>query len=231
MSLSVELDHGVRTLTLRRPEKRNALSIQLRLDLADALGAAARDDRVTAVVVTGEGSAFCAGFDTTQFGGDEANRHALADSTQAFFDALVRHPKPIVAAVNGPAVGGGFALALLSDLRVGSAKARFGFPQVKHGIPPSYAAARAVLPPALARELCLSGRLVDAEEALRVGLLSEIVAGDVVARAQEMARDLAPREIVAHVKAVADADGESSWLRLLELENQALRQALLGDSA
>src|SRR3954462_11541906 len=113
--LSVTTADGVRTVTLRRPEKRNALTLELRLRLAGELRAAADADEVSATIVTGEGSAFCAGFDMTQFGGDDANRRAIVETTDAFFDALVEHPKPLIAAVNGPAVGGGFALAPLRD--------------------------------------------------------------------------------------------------------------------
>jgi enoyl-CoA hydratase len=228
--LTTETDDGVRTITLRRPEKRNALTLELRLRVAEELRAAADAGDVAATVVTGEGSAFCAGFDTTQFGGDAANRRAIVDTSEAFFDALVEHRKPLVAAVNGPAVGGGFALALLSDVRVAAEEATFGFSQVLRGIPPSYAAARAVLPPALARELCLTGRMVGAEEALAVGLVSEVVPGrEVVARATAIARGLAPANVVALVKQLARGDAEQSWLPLLQLEKAALRAAVLGE--
>src|SRR5919204_4051214 len=129
--LTAEVRGGVCEITLRRPEKRNALSLDLRMDLAEALRRAAADLDVAATIVTGEGTAFCAGFDVTQFGGDAANRRAIVETTEAFFEALVEHPKPLIAAVNGPAVGGGFALALLSDIRIASEQATFGFPQVR----------------------------------------------------------------------------------------------------
>src|SRR4051812_49879795 len=104
--LSVTTTDGLRTITLRRAEKRNALTLELRLQFADELRAAGADEDVAATIVTGEGSAFCAGFDMTQFGGDDANRRAIVETTEAFFDALVEHPKPLIAAVNGPAGGG-----------------------------------------------------------------------------------------------------------------------------
>jgi enoyl-CoA hydratase len=225
--LSAETEQGIRTITLRRPEKRNALTLELRLQMADELRAAAAAEDVTATVVTGEGSAFCAGFDTTQFGGDEANRRAIVETSEAFFDALVQHSKPLVAAVNGPAVGGGFALALLSDVRVAAEEATFGFSQVLRGIPPSYASARAVLPPALARELCLTGRMLDAREALAVGLVTEVVAGDGRARATAIARELAPPNVVALVKGLVREEAERTWLPLLEAEKAALRAAVM----
>ena len=228
--LSVQTADGLRTITLRRPEKRNALTLELRLELADELRAAGADDDVAATIVTGEGTAFCAGFDMTQFGGDEANRRAIVETTDAFFAALVEHPKPLIAAVNGPAVGGGFALALLSDLRIASDSATFGFSQVRRGIPPSYAAARAVLPPALARELCLTGRMLDAREALAVGLVSAVVAGqELVERARALAAELAPPNVTGLVKRLARVEADGSWLALLEAEKSALRAGVLGE--
>ena len=83
----------------------------------------------------GSGSAFCSGVDTDEFGGDEANRRALLESTARCFRAVARCPKPVVAAVNGPALGGGFALALLCDVRLASTTATFGFPGLARGIP------------------------------------------------------------------------------------------------
>src|SRR3954447_7410668 len=228
--LSVTTTDGLRTITLRRPEKRNALTLELRLQLADELRAGGADEDVAATIVTGEGSAFCAGFDMTQFGGDESNRRAIVETTEAFFDALVEHPKPLIAAVNGPAVGGGLALALLSDLRLASESATFGFSQVRRGIPPSYAAARAVLAPALARELCLTGRMLDAREALAGGPVSSVVSDEeLLARARAMASGLAPPNVTGLVKRLARAEADRSWLALLEAEKSALRTGVLGE--
>ena len=118
----------VAVLTLDRPEKRNALSIEMRFELADALAALAADDSVGALVVTGAGSAFCAGMDVTQFGGSFENRRRIVESSVAAFGGMGAFPKPALAAVNGPAVAGGFALALLCDVRIGLAgEARLGF--------------------------------------------------------------------------------------------------------
>src|SRR3954470_21991180 len=227
--LSAQTADGVRTLTLRRPEKRNALTLELRLRLAEELRAAGEADEVAATIVTGEGTAFCAGFDVTQFGGDDANRRAIVETTGTFFDALVEHPKPLIAAVNGPAVGGGFALALLCDLRVASETATFGFSQVRRGIPPSYAAARAVLSPALALELCLTGRMLDAREAFAVGLVSAVVPGEeLLARARTTASELAPTNVTALVKRLARTEAEGSWLPLLAGAKAALCAGVLG---
>ena len=122
------------------------------------------DVRVT--VITGAPPAFCAGMDVDDFG----KGAPLVHSTEAMVDALIAHPKPLVADVNGTALGGGFVLALLCDIRIVRPEASFGFPEVERGIPPSYGAAAGALAPGLAAELCLTGRIVDYREAISLGI-------------------------------------------------------------
>jgi enoyl-CoA hydratase/carnithine racemase len=236
--LSLELAEGVALVTLQRPEKRNALSIDLRLELADAFGRLADDDEVGCAVLTGAGSAFCSGMDTTQFGGDRANKERLVESSIAAFGTVARFPKPLVGAINGPAIAGGFVLALYCDLRVASETAAFGFPELPRGIPPSYAAARAALPEPLARELVLTGRAINASEARAAGVVSEVVPfADVVLRALDVARGIAakPRATLREVKRRILLDAEHLRGHLVEDEERAFREALLrddpGDSA
>lgn len=164
--LEVGVDSGVATLTLNRPEKRNALSIELREALAAALAEVGARDDVRCTVLTGAGSAFCAGMDVTQFGMGEP----LVTSTEAMVDALIAHPRPLVADVNGEALGGGFVIALLCDIRIVRPEASFGFPEVERGIPASYGAAATALSHGLAAELCLTGRIVDYREAISLGI-------------------------------------------------------------
>src|SRR5262245_66458748 len=116
--LSVEHRREVALVTLNRPEKRNALSIELREELWKAFEKIGSDDGIASVVLTGAGTSFCSGMDTTQFGGDRANREKLVETSALAFDAVGQCPRPVVAAVNGPAVAGGFALSLLCDLRI-----------------------------------------------------------------------------------------------------------------
>jgi enoyl-CoA hydratase len=217
--------YGVALLTLNRPEKRNALSIELRTELADALAATASDDAIGAIAVTGAGSAFCSGMDTTQFGGDRAHKELLYETSTRLFRLLAEHPKPTLAAVNGPAIAGGFALALLCDLRIAAPEAIFGFPQLGRHIPPSYAAARAALPQAVARDLCLTGRVIDAQEALTLGVVSRIAGlDDVLGAARAIASH--PRPAIAAVKRRIAVEGETTWGALLLQEEQELRAAL-----
>jgi len=222
---------GVAVLTLDRPEKRNALSLDLRVELAEALDALAADEDVRCVVVTGAGTAFCAGMDVTQFGGDRAHKERIVQTSTRLFDRLARAPLPIVAAVNGPALAGGFALALLCDVRVASTTATFGFPEIGRYIPPSYAAAAAALPEALARRLSLAGEILHAERALALGVVSEVYEPDAlgpaaVALAARIAA--APGHVTREVKRRVLLGGEQTWLALLADEGRVLREALLG---
>jgi len=221
---------GVALVTLNRPDRRNALSIDMRDELAAALTAAGGDDDVRCVVLTGAGSAFSSGMDVTQFGGDLAHKERLVASSVAAFDALARLPVPAVAAVNGPAVAGGFALALLCDLRLAAPSAVFGFPEVGRHIPPPYAAAAAALPEALARRLCLTGELLAAEAALALGVVAAIH-DDVMAAAVELAAGIAASPAARETKRRILLAGETTWLRGLEDEARVLREALLGPAA
>jgi enoyl-CoA hydratase/carnithine racemase len=231
--LSIERHRDVALVTLRRPERRNALSIELRLELADAFGRLSGDADVGCVVLTGAGAAFCSGMDTTQFGGDLEHRERLVETSTVAFEAVGGCRRPIVAAVNGPAIAGGFALALLCDLRIASTSATFGYPELPRGIPPSYAAARAVLPATVAQELCLTGEVVKAEEAQKLGIVREVVDGDVVARALELGQRIAdlPRKAVLETKRRTLLERRHLWGFLFEDEQRVFRRALLGPDA
>jgi enoyl-CoA hydratase len=229
--LSIEHDRDVAVVTLRRPERRNALSIDLRVELADAFGRLSEDEDVGCVILTGAGTAFCSGMDTDQFGGDLENRTRLVETSTLAFEAVGDCKRPVLAAVNGPALAGGFALSLLCDLRIAHDSATFGYPELPRGIPPSYAAARAVLPATVAQELCLTGRLVRAREAQRMGIVREVVAGDVVVRTKQLARKIAgmPRPAMLETKRRTQLERRHLWGFLFEDEKRVFRRALLGE--
>jgi len=105
--LSIERDGEVALVTLERPEKRNALSIELRIELAETFGRLGDDAGVGCVVLTGAGTAFCSGMDVTQFGGDRDHKRRLVETSTLAFDAVGGCTRPVVAAVNGPAIAGG----------------------------------------------------------------------------------------------------------------------------
>jgi enoyl-CoA hydratase/carnithine racemase len=229
--LSIERLGEVALVTLRRPEKRNALSIELRIELASAFAGLSHNEEVGCVVLTGAGAAFCSGMDVDQFGGDRAHRELLIETSTTAFAAVRECRRPVVAAVNGPAIAGGFALALLCDLRLASSTAIFGYPELPKGIPPSYAAARAVLPATVAQELCLTGRVVEAGEAQRLGIVREVVPGEVVPRAMALGERVAglPRRAVLETKRRTLLERRHLWGFLFEDEERVLRRALLGD--
>src|SRR5262245_49910676 len=230
--LSLERREEVAIVTLQRPEKRNALSIDLRVELTDCFGALGEDPEVGAIVLTGAPPAFSSGMDTSEFGGDQEHRERLVETSIGCFRAVGGCHMPVVAAVNGPALAGGFALALLCDLRLAAEEASFGFPELPRGIPPSYASARAALPAPVAAELTLTGRLLDADGAQRIGIVGRVYpAEELLPRAVELAGRIAsaPREATAQTKRRILIDRDRMIGHLFDEEERLLREALLGD--
>lgn len=170
---------GVLTLTLNRPERRNAIDPQLRDALAAALDEAAGDPAVRAVVIAGAGGAFCAGGDLARFEDlhdARAYRHVSHRLTE-LVESIERLEKPVVAAIDGAVTGAGLALALACDWRIGSPAARVLFREGRVGLVPTHGGlTRLVKLVGLARakEVLLGGEDLDAEGALRAGLLSEL---------------------------------------------------------
>lgn len=208
-------DHaGVRTLTLNRPEKRNALDTALVEALLAALAAADSDETVGAIVITGAGTLFSSGADLGEFravGGEAAAAHEhRSDLMLALQLRCTEIGKPVIAAVNGSAIGAGVAIALAADMVVMSAAAKIGYPETKHGMVPSlmagtlmrHAGRKATF------ELLAMGDLIDAERALALGLVNRVVAPDaVMGVAHGMAASLVAldRQTVAGTKQIVNA--------------------------
>lgn len=172
--IAVEVaEDGVATLTMARPERRNALSIKLRDEIATQLEEWARDPAVRVVVLTGAGSSFCAGFDLDEFAQAGLARQ-IRDSSRRYHLAVWTFPKPLLAAVNGPALAGGLDLCVLCDCRIASTSAVFGHPEIKFGAPPMFTPLQWIVGSGIARDLCLTGRRMDATEALRVRLVNRV---------------------------------------------------------
>ena len=170
--------------------------------------------------------------DTTQFGGDRANREQLIESSIAAFREVGSCARPVVAAVNGPALAGGCALALLCDLRICSDRATFGYPELPRGIPPAYAATRAALPANVAAELTLTGRILDSFGALRLGIVSAVHPAELLMpKALELAGRIAssPRSAIIETKRRILLDREQRFGHLFAEEERMLREALLGE--
>lgn len=181
-----EAELGIGVITLNRPNKRNAISIQMRREISDCLGKWKELDNIKVGIVTGEGSVFSAGFDLTEFMEVE-HFQELYDSSARYHRDLWNFSKPLIAAVNGPALGGGLDLAALCDIRVCDGTASFGHPEIRFGAPPFITPLRSIVGEGIAREICLTGRIIDSQEAYRIGLVSDISAVNVRKRAIEIA--------------------------------------------
>lgn len=188
------------TIVLNRPEKRNALSRQLLTDLAQALDDLHQERKVRAVILTGAGSAFCAGMDLAEMQATSQQPNALAqwhddaEQYRELIDKLLRFPKPVIAAVNGPAVAGGAGLLLASDIVIAAPEAKFGLPEPRRGVVAGMVAPLLAfkIGGSHAANLLLTARTIEAAEAQRLGLYHEVVAGDLVwARAQQIATEIA----------------------------------------
>jgi len=182
-NLVVERDGPVKTITINRPEALNALNPDTLRELAAELTTLASESATRAVVITGAGEkAFVAGADIAameSMSAVEAGRFARAG--QNTFRALELLPQPVIAAVNGFALGGGLELALACDMIFASAGARFGQPEINLGIMPGFGGTQRLprrIGIARARELIYSGEMVDAEEALRLGIVNRVVAAE-----------------------------------------------------
>ncbi|MBI2168520.1 MAG: enoyl-CoA hydratase [Actinobacteria bacterium] len=188
-------DDAVRTITLNRPEARNALNSEVMAAFADALDDAETDDAVSVIVLTGADPAFCAGLDLRELGSTAANLVGTGSVNANPFSVLWRMTKPVIGAVNGPAVTGGLEIALNCDLLVASDRARFADTHARVGALPG-GGMTPLLPQAVgirkAREMSFTGNFVDAAEALRLGLVNHVVPHEqLLATALDLARDVA----------------------------------------
>jgi methylglutaconyl-CoA hydratase len=183
----------VAILTLNRPEKRNAISFELIDDLLAALDEIARSHAVV-LVLTGAGKAFCSGMDLENLkallGRTPEQNLQDSETMVKLFRALYEFPKVTIAAVNGPAIAGGTGLALLCDFTIAVPEAKFGYTEVRIGFVPAIVSTFLLrqIGEKQARDLLLTGRIFDAEEAMRLGLLTDIVPAEkLMARARELA--------------------------------------------
>jgi len=197
---------GVWLVRLNRPEARNALSTALRDELSGIVDQLASRADVGALVLTGAGTTFSAGFDLREFdraASDPDFEVELWASSDRFHHTLLRCAVPLICALNGPALAGGFDLATLCDLRIAQPGVWFSRPEVDFATP-LYEPLRDLVGGAVARELCLSSRRVELEEALRIGLVNRVVGeGEAVAEAVALAGEIArrPRQVVRATKA------------------------------
>ncbi|GAA5128284.1 enoyl-CoA hydratase/isomerase family protein [Haloechinothrix salitolerans] len=231
----VEDTDGVRTITLNRPAAYNSLNIELKNRLVETLRDTASDDDVRAVVLTGAGKAFCAGQDLKEHVGllldkDPAPLSTVEEHYNPIATSIAEMPKPIIAAVNGPAAGAGAAFAYAADVRVAASSANFLMAFANVGLGPDSGASwtlQRLIGYGRALELMMLPRKVHADEALRIGLVSEIIEdtgnGEVLARARELAAKLATGPTVAYqkIKQTLSAATSSSFREALAAEQVA----------
>lgn len=216
------ISEGVTLLTLNRPDKKNALSVALRDAVSDAFDKIAADGKSKVVILTGAGNTFSAGFDLKEFErafAEPAFSKELWDSSDRYHRLILEFPLPTIAAVNGAALAGGFDTAVLCDIRIAADTARFAHPEIAFG-DVVYGPLHDLVGGAVARDLCLTGRAVSAEEALRLNLVSEVVPAAnlrdrAIAVAQKMAQS--PRDILLRTKAKFVARAKIAFTKTLEL--------------
>jgi enoyl-CoA hydratase len=210
--VEVTQDGQVSTLTINRPDKLNALSQEVLGDLTVAIEDLSKRDDVRAAIITGTGKAFVAGADIAAMRDmNEAQARGFGALGHATFSAIEHLPFPVIAAVNGFALGGGCELALACDFIYASTKAKFGQPEVNLGIIPGFGGTQRLprrVGSALARELIFTGKMIDAPEALRIGLANAMFEPDeLVPAASKAAADIAtkgPLAIAAAKRLIRD---------------------------
>ena len=232
----LSVDGKVATLTLNRPDKKNPLTFESYAEIANIFRAAAKDKAVKAFVITGEGGNFCSGGDVFEIIGplvemDTAGLLEFTRMTGEAVKAMRQCPQPIIAAVDGVCAGAGAILAMASDLRLGTAKAKVAFLFNRVGLAGCDMGACAILPRIIgqghASELLYTGRAMAGEEAERWGFFNRVVASEVVlAEATELAKELADGPNFAN--AMTKRMLEMEWAMSVEqaIEAEAVAQAL-----
>jgi len=227
---------GVATITLTRPDTLNSLTFEVYEELRDTFAALDHEDAVRAVLITGEGRAFCSGGDVNAiigelFARDMKGLVAFTRTTGALIRNIRALRRPVVAAVNGTAVGAGAVMALACDFRVASSTAKFGFIFPNVGLCGADMGAAYLLPRVIglarANELLFLGDIVLAEDALRIGLVSKVVAPEeCVAEARKLAERLASGPAFAHAMTKQMLESEATMTLDQAIEAEAQAQAI-----
>lgn len=175
-----EVRNHVAYITIDRPKVLNALRMNTKAELEDAVDAIAADSSILGVIITGTGRSFISGSDISEISVDAEGGEttAMSQKAHALFDKFEALEKPVLAAINGYAIGGGTELALACDLRIASSRAVFGLPEVDLGVAPCYGGTQRLprlVGAGVAKDLLFTGRKMKADEALRVGLVNRVV--------------------------------------------------------
>ena len=205
-NVKIEINQGVGILTVNRPDAMNSLNNDVLNDLFDSFTQLATDESVLAVIITGEGKAFVAGADiAAMYDMNPIAAHELSSNGHRVMNLIESTPKPVIAAINGFALGGGCELAMACDIRIASERAKFGQPEVNLGIIPGFGGTQRLhrlVGKGMAKLLIMTGDIIDAQEANRIGLVEKVVAPE---HLMEAANALAAKIISKAPLAVASA--------------------------
>jgi methylglutaconyl-CoA hydratase len=233
-TLQLAQDAGIATITLNRPDKRNAISYELIDELLAGLDKVANSSALV-LILTGAGKAFCSGMDLENLRALVGRSHeqSLKDSEimARLFRSLYDFPRPTIAAVNGAAIAGGCGLATLCDFTLAAPEAKFGYTEVRIGFVPAIVSTFLLrqVGEKVARDLLLTGKIIGADEAYRIGLINEIVPADkLIERVRELASQLmenSPASLICTKRLLSDhARGElDAQIQSAVRENAAIR--------
>lgn len=235
--VELTVDGNVATIKLNRPERHNALGSRIVEELAEALDRVQRPGGARAVILTGAGDrAFCSGVDLKERAAmDPDERWAHNRALNAFANRLARLQLPTIAALNGLAFGGGLEITLACDFRIAVVGARFSLPEVGIGIVPGAGGTQRLprlVGPTRAKEMILTGRRIDAETALDMGLVSRVVPPDqLVEESRKLAEEISVNSplALAHAKAAVNLASETTIEQGLRYETTAIRATLVSE--
>jgi len=228
-----EKEDSIALITLNRPDSLNTINLKLALELEKIVDEIAADDSVRVVIISGAGRAFCAGADVREVlltDGPTLGSELGKGKPPALFDKFENLDKPVIGAINGLAIGGGFELAMVCDLRIASTAAKFGFGEIKIGLIPS--SGGTVRAPRLmgitkAKELLFFGDPIDAEEAYRLGFINKVVPPEsLLAESKKWAKTLSQRPPLA-VKAVKSCVNMGTQMPLSAAVHYEAKQAAI----
>jgi enoyl-CoA hydratase len=222
--LIYESKDKVAYLTLNRPHMRNAFNMNLKHELEDAVSQIEKDETIWGVIITGNGKAFSSGTDISEFPSSVEQARKITAYSQGLFNKVENLGKPVIAAINGFALGGGLELALACDIRIAAESAKLGFPEVKISAIPCYGGTQRLtrlVGAGRAKEIIFTGAMLSASEALAIGLVNHVVlVGKEIEKAEAIMRvilDNAPMA-VAYAKLCINKGSEISLEHALDLE-------------
>jgi enoyl-CoA hydratase/carnithine racemase len=223
-AVDYRVEGRIATISLNRPDKRNAYTADMLQQLVEHVRAADGDDAVHVIVLRGEGDDFCAGADRGMMADPEAMAYGPLRGRQQLRRSLAYLSTPMIAGVQGHALGGGLQIALRADIRIASADAVMAMPEIRHGLVPDAGGTyllTALVGPEWAHRLILTGESIPAEQSLRLGLVSQVVpTSELTAAVAELADSIAraPRQALALAKRLLADDHDRAWERAMGAE-------------